>query len=107
MSKHRKTDLDLARDELMSHIHRCGVLQAAQEHQVEWMEDTMDYLSELYPALNASELGELKEIGLRFCQPVIPHGKGHSALTAHDENLEGDVTTEESEADEVPVMASA
>jgi len=90
----------------MSHIHRCGVLQAAPEHQVEWMEDTMDYLSELYPALNDAELGELKEIGLRFCQPVIPHGKGHSALTAH-EPIDLEAAEAEGDADAAPVMANA
>ena len=35
-----------ARDELYSHILRCGVLEAAPEHQKEWFDDTMDYLAE-------------------------------------------------------------
>jgi len=60
-----------ARDELFSHIHRCGVLQATGEHQIEWMDDTVGYLGERYPALGEEDLGELKEIGARFCRPVI------------------------------------
>ena len=31
-----------ARDELFSHILRCGVLEALPEHQKEWFDDTMD-----------------------------------------------------------------
>lgn len=85
MANHRKTDLDSARDDLMSHIHRCGVLNAAPEHQEEWLDDTVEYLGECYPALSSAELAELKQIGTRFCQPVIPHGKGHSALTVQAE----------------------
>ena len=33
-----------ARDELFSHILRCGVLEALPEHQKEWFDDTMVYL---------------------------------------------------------------
>ena len=63
--------LDEARNELFSHIHRCGVLRASEEQQVEWMNDTVDFLHERYPEMNETELAELKAIGLRFCQPVI------------------------------------
>ena len=63
--------LDRARDELFSHIHRCGVLQASEEHQNEWMTDTVEYLGERYPELGPEELEELKGIGMRFCRPVI------------------------------------
>lgn len=51
---------------------------------MEWMDDTIEYLGETYPGLSKEELGELKQIGVRFCQPVIPHGKGYSALTVED-----------------------
>ena len=64
-------DFDLARDELFSHIHRCGVLQATDDQQVEWMDDTIQYLGERYPDLPQARLDELKEIGLRFCRPVV------------------------------------
>jgi hypothetical protein len=90
LGKHRKTDLDMARDELMSHVHRCNVLQATPEQQAEWLEDTIEYMAERFPTLAREELGELRMIGTRFCQPVIPHGKGNSALTVeeHQETTE-------------------
>ncbi|MSR06101.1 MAG: hypothetical protein EXR93_03385 [Gemmatimonadetes bacterium] len=63
--------LDQARDELFSHILRCGVLGAAPEHQKEWLDDTMDYLAERYDALADDELSGLRQLGERYCQPVI------------------------------------
>ncbi len=71
MAKHVRTDLEVARDELLSHIHRCGVLKASREQQTEWLEDTMDFMAERYPSLTEDDLGELQQIGQRFCQPVI------------------------------------
>ncbi|MBI4408431.1 MAG: hypothetical protein HY561_01905 [Gemmatimonadetes bacterium] len=70
-----KTALERARDELFSHIHRCGVLRAEAEHQQEWMADTMQFMAERYPELSSAELEQLKELGLRFCQPVIRGGE--------------------------------
>ena len=90
---HRTTDFDRARDELFAHINRCDVLQASEDQRTAWMDDTVEYLNERYPALSSEQLGELKEIGSRFCQPAIPHGREHTALT-----LEDDVR-EESDAD--------
>jgi hypothetical protein len=79
------TSLDHARDELFSHVHRCGVLTADREQQVEWMTDTIEYIGERYPDLKEADLTQLREIGLRFCQPVIPHGQsGDAAAEAHD-----------------------
>lgn len=66
--------LDQARDELFSHIHRCGVLRATEEQQVEWVVDTIDFLSERYPDLSDEQLDELRMIGIRFCQPAVPYG---------------------------------
>lgn len=63
-----------ARDELFSHILRCGVLEAAPEHQREWFDDTMEYLAERYEQVTDDELAELRRLGERYCQPVIPHG---------------------------------
>lgn len=63
--------LDEARNELFSHIHRCGVLGATEEQQVEWMRDTIEFLAERYPALKEKDLEQLSDIGLRFCRPVI------------------------------------
>ncbi|MCJ7629614.1 MAG: hypothetical protein MUO50_14655 [Longimicrobiales bacterium] len=64
-----------ARDELFSHINRCGVLQAEEEDQQHWMEETIDYLAERYPDLTDADLQDLSSVGMRFCQPAIPHGR--------------------------------
>lgn len=63
-----------ARDELFSHINRCGVLQASDEDKRTWMDETIDYIAERYPDLGDQELDELHNVGMRFCQPAIPHG---------------------------------
>jgi hypothetical protein len=64
-----------ARDELFSHINRCGVLQAEEDDQQHWMEETIDYLAERYPDLSDGDLQDLSSVGMRFCQPAIPHGR--------------------------------
>ncbi len=81
-SKYKPTTLELARDELFSHIQRCGVLEAEDGERTEWMNDTVEYLGERYPDLTRAQLDELSEIGHRYCQPAIPHG----AVSAVDEN---------------------
>jgi hypothetical protein len=63
--------VDQARDELFSHILRCGVLEAAADDQKEWFDDTMEYLAERYDGLTPPELTELRRLGERYCQPVI------------------------------------
>lgn len=63
-----------ARDELFSHINRCGVLQATQEDQSQWMDETIEYIGERYPDLAGAELQELHAVGMRFCQPAISRG---------------------------------
>lgn len=78
-SPERTTDLDQARNDLFGHINRCGVRQATEEQQVEWMADTIEYIGECYPSLNDEELEELKAVGLRFCRPAIPHGAANTA----------------------------
>ncbi|MFW6201834.1 MAG: hypothetical protein ACOC8B_04605 [Gemmatimonadota bacterium] len=85
MGKHEKTVLDKARDELFSHIHRCGVLDADSEQQEEWMDDTINFMRERYPELTAAQTKQLRDLGMRFCQPVIPHGKGNTATEAHED----------------------
>jgi hypothetical protein len=91
----RPTALDEARNELFSHIHRCGVLSASEDQQVEWMKDTVEFLSERYPSLKEKELNELEGIGLRFCRPVIVN-----APVAAEAEAEADVELDdEAEAD--------
>ena len=60
-----------ARDELFSHILRCGVLEAAPEHQKEWFDDTMLYLSDRYEGLTEPEMEQLRTLGERYCRPVL------------------------------------
>ena len=66
------TPLEQARDELFSHILRCGVLEATPEHQSEWFDDTMLYLRDRYEELDDEQLAELRVLGERYCRPVQP-----------------------------------
>lgn len=85
-----KSDLkDRARDELFSHINRCGVLGAAEEDQREWMDETLDYLADRYPDLSEEDLDELHRVGMRFCQPAIPYRAG-GAMSAERQREAGD-----------------
>ncbi|HLB82687.1 MAG TPA: hypothetical protein VJJ54_06325 [Gemmatimonadales bacterium] len=65
------TPFEQARDELFSHILRCGVLEANAEHQREWFDDTMLYLADRYEALDEPQLTELRVLGERYCRPVV------------------------------------
>ena len=59
-----------ARDELFSHILRCGVIDALPEHQKDWLDDTMLYLADRYEDLSDEELSQLRVLGERFSKPV-------------------------------------
>jgi len=65
------TAFEQARDELFSHILRCGVLEATLEHQKEWFDDTMLYLADRYEDLAEQDLDQLRTLGERYCQPVV------------------------------------
>ena len=80
MGRHDSTPLTKARDELMSHIQRCGVLDAEKEHRKEWLDDTIDYMAGRYTRLSELELAQLELMGRQYLKPVIPHGKEHTAL---------------------------
>jgi hypothetical protein len=85
LRKHERTDIDVARDELMSHIHRCGVLKASTDQQEQWLNETIQYMGERYTELSEAELKELHEIGRRFCRPVIAHGPENTAIDSNDQ----------------------
>lgn len=73
--ENRESELfNRARDELFSHIQRCGVLDATQDQQEEWIRDTMGYMRERYPDLGPHQIEQLETLGRRYCKPVIPHG---------------------------------
>jgi hypothetical protein len=59
-----------ARDELFSHILRCGVIDALPQHQKDWLDDTMGYIGERYEDLSEAELAQVRLLGERYCQPV-------------------------------------
>jgi hypothetical protein len=63
------TPFEEARDELFQHIMRCGVAGADPEHQAEWFQETLQYMTERYPELSTEELSELRQLGNRFAQP--------------------------------------
>lgn len=65
------TMFDQARDELFSHILRCGVVEADHEQQAAWMDDTMQYIAERYTDLSDKDLEEIRVLGDRFCKPVV------------------------------------
>lgn len=77
---------DRARDELFSHINRCGVLQASLEDQKQWMDETIEYIGERYPDLTDTDLKDLHRIGIHFCKPAIPHGADSSLKAEGDAN---------------------
>ncbi len=71
---YESSTLDRARDELFSHIRRCGVLEAEQDQRGEWFDDTVEYLAERYPQLSPDDLTELRAMGERYCGPAIRNG---------------------------------
>lgn len=87
MGRHDTTALDRARDELMSHVVRCEVLDAEHDDRREWLSDTMDYMAERYPQLTDLHITQLEMIGRQFIKPAIPHGAGHTAIS-RDRRLE-------------------
>lgn len=102
---------DRARDELFSHINRCGVLQAEAEDQEHWMDETMGYLAERYPDLAEADLKELYTVGLRFCRPAIPHGRNGSddpeSEAPASEAPESAASRSEEDGDEGQTVAAA
>jgi len=78
--------LERARDELYSAIRQCGVMEVPVEEQGSWMDETLEYMLERHPELLPAELEQLKQLGMRFCMPVIQHGRDHTAVTTQDAN---------------------
>lgn len=78
--------MERARDELFSAIRQCGVIGAPEADQIAWMDETLDYMKQRHPGLSGTEVEQLRIAGLRFTQPVIPHGREHTALSGQDAN---------------------
>ncbi len=98
---HRRTDFDKARDELMSLVHQCNVLQAETEQQNAWLKETVEYMADRYSGLSKMELAQLELVGRRFCAPVIAHGAESTALTQDESEAEGEAATEEKKEGEM------
>lgn len=90
----KQEPIERARDELFSHIHRCGVLNAEAADQDVWMTETVEYLAERYPDLGVSELAQLKKVGMQFCKPVISRLK--RSRPAVEPPVEDDAATDAS-----------
>lgn len=97
----KQQPIERARDELFSHIHRCGVLKATPADQDSWMTETMGYLAERYPDLGEKELFHLKAVGLQFCKPVI------SRLKSEKPKEEGNGLDAAAPSDAVPSTAGS
>ena len=74
----RSGSFDQARDELFSHILRCGVLEAEPEHQKDWIDDTVQYLADRYLDLSDEDLASVRVLGERYCQPVVNRSTAES-----------------------------
>jgi hypothetical protein len=81
MTKTNSAAFDQARDELFSHILRCGVLDAEQEHQKDWFDDTMQYLADRYDNLSDEQLSDVRVLGERYCQPVMNRSTAESVAS--------------------------
>ena len=90
----KESMMNRARDELFSHINRCGVLQAEEDDQKHWMEETIDYLAERYPDLSDGDLQDLYSVGIRFCSPAIPHGRKRFGFDPKEEASYDDAKAE-------------
>ena len=55
---------------MFQHVMRCGVIGSEPEHQREWFDETMQYLSGRYHELNKKEIADLRVLGERFAAPT-------------------------------------
>ena len=71
-----------ARDELFQHIMRCGVVGSDPGHVEEWFAETMKYMTDRFPELDETKIGELKTLGMRFAQPPKSRTESTDAASA-------------------------
>ena len=93
-----------ARDELFSHINRCGVLSATDDDRTTWMTETIDYIGERYPDLVDPDLRELHAVGIRFCQPAINNVPA-AVVAGPGAEPASEATADEATATDVPEAA--
>lgn len=103
-SKYQKTTLDIARDELMSHVIRCDVLDARMTDRTDWLEETLEYMRDRYPTLSEIQLAKLEMMGKQFIKPAIPHGRGNHAANRPEPSIrttDGEVMSEDEITEEM------
>lgn len=83
-------EFEQARNELFSHILRCGVIEATEEHQKDWFDDTMEYLAERYLDLSDDQLDDLRVLGERYCRPVIKRDQEAGEAASTDTKAENE-----------------
>jgi hypothetical protein len=83
------TAFDLARDELFQHVIRCDVIGADPEHQADWFNETMAYMTDRWHELAPKQLTELRTLGERFAKPArsAPAAESPAAEMAPDEGV--------------------
>ena len=86
------SSLERARDELFSHIRRCGVLEAEFDQREEWLSQFYSDCPVVIYLLKEIELSELQKIGQRYCMPPKPHGGTDAPKDAEEESsdIEGE-----------------
>lgn len=83
--KYKRLPFENARDRLFTEMHRCDVLEADDEGDVEaWLDDTVAYLGEEFRSLNFGALDKLKRAGRNYAAPAIPYGGGKDATNREE-----------------------
>ncbi len=94
----------MARDELFQHIMRCDVIGADPQHQAEWFNETMAYMSDRWHELTPKQVTELRTLGERFAKPArsAPSAEPAVAESAPDEDA-----VAESDAESLDTVSAA
>ena len=61
---------------------RCGVVGAEPGHVEEWFAETIKYMTDRFPELTETQIGELKTLGMRFAQPPKTRTESDAASAA-------------------------
>ncbi len=78
---------------MFQHVMRCGVIGSEPEHQKEWFDETMQYLSGRYHELSKKEVLDLRTLGERFAAPTRKQDAAPAAemVSETDEAAEGEL----------------
>jgi hypothetical protein len=84
LGRKKRREYDDAQDRLFTEICRCQVLEAAEEDAEEWLDDTVEYLAQEYPALTHEDVHALRQAGENYVAPAIPYGEGRDATNREE-----------------------